>query len=266
MPDVDRDDLALIERAAGEAGRIAMRWWREDPKVWMKEGDSPVSEADIAVDEYLKETLLDARPDYGWLSEETEDDPQRRLGQRTFIVDPIDGTRGFIQGARNWCVSIAVVEKNRPVAGVLCSPPLERTITAKGGAGTFDNGTRVRFGSRSPGPISVTGPRVFMESATRILDRSTVRSPFVPSLAWRLAMVACNEVDVAFARSSARDWDLAAADLIVHEAGAVLTDAGAAPLSYNCPSTRHGVLVACGPTQHEAMLDVARRVIEEAKT
>ena len=114
-------DLALLQTAAREAGRIALGFFRQDPQVWWKEGNSPVSEADFAVDRFLKEALLGARPDYGWLSEET--DPLAEVAtlveppRRFFVIDPIDGTRSFIRGEDTWCVSVAVVEGGRPVAG-----------------------------------------------------------------------------------------------------------------------------------------------------
>ncbi|TIP78409.1 MAG: 3'(2'),5'-bisphosphate nucleotidase CysQ, partial [Mesorhizobium sp.] len=106
MPELDqvtsaagaREDLPLLRDAAREAGAIAMRYFGNNPQVWMKGGTSPVSEADHAADAYLRQTLLAARPDYGWLSEETADDPARLAARRTFVVDPIDGTRGFLEG------------------------------------------------------------------------------------------------------------------------------------------------------------------------
>ena len=142
MPDVkanknerDQADLNLLTELGREAGKIAMRWFGEDPKVWMKEGQSPVSEADFAVDAFLKRELLAARPDYGWLSEETDDNEDRLNLDRVFVVDPIDGTRGFIAGSAQWCVSIAVVEQGRPVAGILECPALEQTIVARESSG-----------------------------------------------------------------------------------------------------------------------------------
>mgnify|MGYP001825663736 FL=1 len=95
-------DLDLLKSAALEAGKIARRYWRDDPQVWDKGGDDPVSEADFAVDTYLRTALLAARPDYGWVSEETEDDPARIDKPRTFVVDPIDGTRAFVAGEKTW--------------------------------------------------------------------------------------------------------------------------------------------------------------------
>ena len=136
-------DLALLVEAAQEAGRIAMRYFKNDPEVWMKGGTSPVSEADYAVDAFLRETLLDARPDYGWLSEETIDDAARLSARRTFVVDPIDGTRGFLEGNSRWCVSVAVVELGNSLAGVLECPARKETFAAKLGGGAFRNGIRV---------------------------------------------------------------------------------------------------------------------------
>jgi myo-inositol-1(or 4)-monophosphatase len=118
-PDID---LALLLDAARQAGAIALRYFGKDPQVWMKEGASPVSEADYAADAYLRETLLAARPDHGWLSEETADDPARLKARRLFVVDPIDGTRGFLEGKDTWCVSVALVEDGRTIAGVLECP------------------------------------------------------------------------------------------------------------------------------------------------
>ena len=266
MPAADRaEDLALLRHHAAEAGRIAMDWFGETPKVWMKEGQSPVSEADFAVDTYLRRELLAARPDYGWLSEETEDNPDRRNRRRVFVVDPIDGTRGFLAGDRRWCISIAVVEEQRPVVGVLECPALDRRIEAVAGGGAFEDGEPL---PRRPvrRPLRVSGPKVFMRHADAMPDlmQDMRHAGYIPSLAWRIALVATGEIEVGFARASARDWDLAAADLIVQEAGARLTDDACAGLAYNCPSTRHGILVAGREPYHGAMCRVAGEVVRHA--
>ena len=257
MPAADQQDLELIRDHALEAGRIAMGYFKKDNEVWWKEGNSPVSEADFAVDSFLREKLLEARPDYGWLSEETDDDLDRLETRRTFVVDPIDGTRGFINGMDKWCVSIAVVEQRRPIAAVLESPVLSQTVMAGVGQGAMMTGTTI-CAVAPRDPLVMTGPRTFLDELSEGLEEKVEKSPFVPSLAWRLAMVAIGDLDVALARASARDWDLAAADLIVHEAGAVLTDLNNQPLTYNCRSTRHGALVASHVDRHEEMLDLAR--------
>ncbi len=268
MPDADRNsaDLDLLTGIAKEAGAIAMRWFREDPQVWMKEGNSPVSEADFAVDEFLKEQLLSARPDYGWLSEETDDDLDRLNAGRTFVVDPIDGTRGFISGSKQWCVSIAVVENNRPVAGVLECPALQQIITAHAAGGAMMNGKPISSGVTEQAEIiRVTGPRSLQTAVGDLSDLNMKRTPFVPSLAYRLAMMAMGEIDLALARGSAKDWDLAAADLIVHEADGRLSDLEGSALHYNCRDIRHGTLVASRSSAHNEMLDLARQAMDKTK-
>jgi myo-inositol-1(or 4)-monophosphatase len=132
-------DLKLLEDAALEAGELALTFFGRDPETWFKGNKSPVSEADIAVDRFLGETLRAARPDYGWLSEETADDPIRLQHDRVFIVDPIDGTRAFLAGGDEWTVSVAVVDKGRPVAGaVYCPRRKEMFLAAKGGGASLN--------------------------------------------------------------------------------------------------------------------------------
>ena len=127
MPDAEAvsdraDDLALLTEATREAGRIALGYFKRDPKVWTKGANSPVTEADLAANHSLHASLTAARPDYGWLSEESADTPDRLARRRLFVVDPIDGTRGFIDGNPDWCVSVALVEDGAPVAAVLYVP------------------------------------------------------------------------------------------------------------------------------------------------
>lgn len=258
MPESDnRADLVLMEELGREAGAIALRYFGDDPQVWMKEGQSPVSEADFAVDTFLREKLLAARPNYGWLSEETVDDASRNSATRTFVVDPIDGTRGFINGSSQWCISIAVVEDNRPVAGVLECPVLKETFCAVAGDGATLNSQSL---TTPPGEkhdeMRLAGPRNLAKSGA---DWGVDVVPFVPSLAYRIAMVAKGTLDGALARGSAKDWDLAAADIIVHEAGAVLSDVDGKRLAYNCTDIRHGTLVAGTEGNHQKLLDLAQR-------
>ena len=257
-------DLALVEELTREAGRIAFSYFGKDPQVWMKEGASPVSQADFAVDSFLKEKLLEARPDYGWLSEETEDTTARLEKKRTFVVDPIDGTRGFLKGMDRWCVSVAIVENRRPVVGVLNAPVLDETLCAAAGTGAKFNGAEMK--TRSMGnPIVMTGPRKFLGDDDTQFGKVIEKTAFIPSLAWRIAMVAKGEIDVALARGSACDWDLAAADLIVHEAQGKLTDFDGAMLDYNCKSIRHGTLVASERTGHEEILDLTRQAMDKRR-
>ena len=245
-------DLELLRAAADEAADIALGYFRKDPRTWFKDGGSPVSEADMAVDQFLLEKLSAARPDYGWLSEEATDNPERLSRDRTFIVDPIDGTRAFLQGDSLWSISLAVVEAGRPVAGVVFAPVLERCFTAIAEGGLQVDGGPVE-------PVTVrqairprfAGSRQYAKQLERQFD-IRMHPRFVPSLAYRLALVAAGEIDVTIVRPGARDWDLAAADLLVQEAGARLADLSGERLRYNRPETEHPTLVATTPDLFDA--------------
>jgi len=243
LPEADGSDLDLIRGAAREAATIAMRYFRKNPETWTKEGDSPVTEADIAVDRFLRNILLSARPDYGWLSEETADNPDRLSARRTFVVDPIDGTRAFIGGSSQWCVSVAIVENGRPIAGVLDCPAREEVYLAAAATEATRNGEVIHVAAPS-GIHRVAGPRTLMDSVPDELRRDFEKVSYIPSLAYRLALVASGAIDATFVKANARDWDIAAADLILSRAGGRILNARMAQPLYAGRSTAHGVLVA----------------------
>ncbi len=256
-------DLELLRRAALEAGQLAMTFFRRNPSTWAKEGGSPVTEADMAVAALLRTGLLAERSHYGWLSEETVDDPVRRERETIFVVDPIDGTRGFIQGDERWCVSLAVVRNGRPEAAVLYAPARDELFTAVSGGGAFLGDRRISVPSRRTfAQACIAGPRGWLKNPI-IRDTGARMQSYIPSLAYRFATVAAGGCDMAFARPRAHDWDLAACDLLVHEAGGRLTDLdGTAPI-YNRESSIHGVLAAANAELHPALLAALRRIAEE---
>ncbi len=257
------DDLALLERAGAEAAALALSYFGREPQVWLKDGGSPVSEADLAVDRRLAEVLLGERPDYGWLSEETADTRLRLGRDRVFVVDPIDGTRSFLAGAKDWTVSLAVVEAGRPVVSVLVAPALDETFHAVAGEGAFLSGRRLHARS-----VAGLGDARFASSrryAGAVGGSGPPRKPrFIGSLAYRIALVAAGEIDVVIAKPAARDWDLAAADLLVHEAGARLATLGGANLGYNGQDTTHPTLIAANPALFGDVVKLVRRVDSES--
>lgn len=250
-------DLALIRDAAREGGAIALGHFRKDPETWLKDGSSPVSEADIAVDDFLRRTLMAARPDYGWLSEETVDNRERLSARRTFVVDPIDGTRAFIEGNTTWCVSIAVVEDGRTLAGVLDCPAKNEVYEATLRGQPTLNGAPIAVAAPGSEP-RIAGPKQMLERAPAYM-RAGPAIPYVPSLAYRIAMVASGRLDATFVKPNSHDWDLAAADLILQRAGGgVLDDTGARPF-YAGLQPRHGALVAGSGPLLQAMARVIAR-------
>jgi myo-inositol-1(or 4)-monophosphatase len=244
--------------AVREAGALALSTFQKPLKSWIKGESSPVSEADIAVDHLLRERLTADTPHFAWLSEESVDDPARLDARFVWIVDPIDGTRAYIAGLPDWTVSVALVENGRPVAACLYAPVLEEFYLAVAGAGATLNGAAI---AASPGTTladaRIAGPKALIEKLVAA-EPSIAAMPRVRSLALRLARVAQGTCDAAFAGGNSHDWDLAAADLLVHEAGGALTPFDGGALIYNRPEPRHGMLVAAGRDRHATLIKLLR--------
>jgi myo-inositol-1(or 4)-monophosphatase len=250
------EDLKLLEDTVRAGGEIARKYYGGDYKRWSKEGGSPVTEADLAVDKYLCETLMAARPDYGWLSEESVDDPARLSRRHVFVVDPIDGTVAFLKNRPHFTVCAAVVVDGRPCCGAIYNPITDELYSARSGGGARRNGL----------PIHVTARETLAECAM-LGDRTQLaRAPWPMlhvqnrnSVAYRLMLVADGSADASVSLSAKRDWDLAAADIILHEAGGFLTDAQGTTLRYNGASTIQPSLVAANPALHAEIIALLRQ-------
>ena len=261
--EIDRTELQdRLSVAVRDAGALALETFRRPLRSWTKNASSPVSEADIAVDALLRERLL-AIHDAGWLSEETEDDPARLDRSDVWIVDPIDGTRAYIAGEPEWSISVALVRAGRPVVAALYAPASEEMFLSMVGGGVTLNGRPIRAteGGLLEG-ARLSGPKRRLDRLVRMAPGIEVM-PRVPSLALRLARVAAGSLDATFAGPNSHDWDLAAADLLVHEAGGALTTLSGRPLTYNTPDPVHDALVAAGGARHAALLGLIRDRLAE---
>jgi myo-inositol-1(or 4)-monophosphatase len=252
------DPVAAAARLSAcvlEAGLLARSMFGTQIKAWTKGESSPVCEADIAVDRLLRQRLADAGAAIGWLSEESVDDHARLAARYVWIVDPIDGTRSYLAGLPDWAVSAALVDNGRPIAACLYAPVTDEFFMAIVDRGATRNGTAI---ATTPGTTlaqaRIAGPKRFLEHLAAVAPPFTVM-PRLRSLALRLARVAQGAVDVAIVGGESHDWDLAAADLLVHEAGGALTQVGGAPVTYNLPVLRHGMLVAAGRDRHAALTE-----------
>ena len=247
-------DLELLETAAREAGDIALRFWRADPKVWDKGENDPVSEADLAVDTHLRQSLLAARPDYGWVSEETEDDMARLNARKVFIVDPIDGTRSFVAGDKTWAHSLAVSVDGKITAACVFLPAREKLYLAATGEGATMNGQRLEASAaHALEGATVLSPKVTFRDEFWRQDPPPVKRHFRPSLAYRMALVGEGRFDAMLTLRPAWEWDIAAGALIASEAGAQVTDRHGQPLSFNSPERRTEGVIAAGPALHKAL-------------
>lgn len=239
-----KQDLDIVRSAVQGASTVAMQYFLRSPNVWWKhEGSSPVCDADIAVNDYLESFLRPLRPAYGWLSEETDDDLQRLNYETLFVVDPIDGTRAFIEGRNEWCISVAVVHHGRPVIGVVHASALGKEFFVSVGMKSTCNGKNISVSSNQmsdslaimASDVSLKG----LDSYVRFRRQSSISS-----LCLRILMIASGEVDVLIVDRNANDWDLAAADLLLECSGGALVDIDRKLLTYNRSQVNHEVLFA----------------------
>ncbi|MCX7899007.1 MAG: 3'(2'),5'-bisphosphate nucleotidase CysQ [Methylocystis sp.] len=261
------DFLPRLEEVARSAGDIAMRYFRLGERtsaaVSYKGGGSPVTEADLAVDRFLFEETRKLAPQAAWLSEETRDDPARLSCDSLVVVDPIDGTTAFARGDKRWAISIALIEKGRPVAGVVHAPAKEETFVAARGFGAALNGVRLDSPQRAKlDRARLVAPKGVQERAARLGFSIAPRSP---SLALRLVDLAAGRHDIVVAAPNARDWDIAAADIVLEEAGAVLCEPDGAKLTYNRASLARRMLVAAPNSLLTETLALTRAVSQEGR-
>jgi myo-inositol-1(or 4)-monophosphatase len=262
--DADIDARAardLLVFAARETGALALEYFRPggrtSAKVTAKAGGSPVTDADLAADSLLKRRLLEALPQAGWLSEETVDDFERLARRSLIIVDPIDGTRAFVTGDPRWAVSAALVVDERPVAGVVHAPALDETYAAaRGGSATFNGAPLARLAAWPPRVAA--GPKPIIEAMAEKIGHPVEITPRIPALAYRLALAARGALDFAVAAENSHDWDIAAADILLEEAGARLIDASGERLRYNGRQVRRGALLAAPDAAAPRLLEAFR--------
>lgn len=254
-------DLALLTDAAREAGRIALRFWRREHKVWDKGGEhGPVTEADLAVNDMLKSRLLAARPDYGWLSEETPDSADRLAVDTVFIIDPIDGTRAFVAGEETWAHSLAVAHKGKVTTGVVYLPALDRIYTVSESSLPMKDGQPISASRRDV----LEGANILTTKANLLPEKwpggvPEITRSFRASLAYRLCLAAEGRFDGMLTLRDAWEWDIAAGSLIAERAGAVVTDRKGQSLQFNRPTALSEGVLALPPSLHS---DVLRRLGE----
>jgi myo-inositol-1(or 4)-monophosphatase len=256
---------SFVEAACG-AGTLALAFFRPGAAtsagISHKPGGSPVTEADYLVDRFLKKRLETLVPEAGWLSEETADTSARLSKDIVLVVDPIDGTRGFMRGHGAWAIAIALVEQGRPLIGVVHAPALGETYVGVRGAGARLNDTAIEVSKLAAlGATSRVAAPVFLAERLREAGLQFALQPKIPSLALRFANVASGALDAGFASENAHDWDIAAADLILHEAGGRLASLDGRAIVYNRRDTRHGLLTAA-PAQIHAEVNAAARLVD----
>jgi myo-inositol-1(or 4)-monophosphatase len=253
-----KDDARLLFDAVREAGELGLSLAaRKALKHWTKPDGSHVTEGDLAINALLEERLRKARPGYGWLSEETPDSAERLSREKLWIIDPIDGTRAFMEGRREWCVAVALAIGGRPVLGAVYRPRLEEFYSAVEGEGALLNGEPLSI----PDSDSLSGARIAgNRKALKGLEHAGISGDVTGALPLqlRLAYVAAGRIDGAVSIGRRNDWDLAAGELLVIEAGGAVSGLSGEGYIYNRPEPWQQGLVAAGAKRHAALVEVLR--------
>ncbi|MGC1178047.1 MAG: inositol monophosphatase family protein [Methyloceanibacter sp.] len=255
------EDFLLLKQAATDAGSLALSYFRRELAVKRKIDGSEVSEADLAVDAALKRALGGGRPSYGWLSEETEDDANRLERRFVWMVDPIDGTNAFLRHVPEWTISAALVESGKPVLGIVFNPATQEFFHAVRGEGAFLNDAPIKVSDRSglEGALVIASGGLFKKRIWKT-PWPEVKSRWVNSVAYRLALVAAGRADATLSLSAKSEWDLAAGVLLVEEAGGTVTDHHGHAYRFNLPVPRFPSLVAAPPRLHAKLLERTSRI------
>ncbi len=255
MPVSDAALLFDVVREAGELGLALGR--RQDLRHWTKPDGSHVTEGDLAINELFTQRLRAARPDDGWLSEETPDSPARLQRDRLWIIDPIDGTRAFMEGREEWCVAAALAVQGRPVLACVYCPRRAEFFAAAAGEGATLNEMRLAIpDSSSLEGAHIAGNRKALASLAHLGVRADPSGSLPLQL--RLAHVAAGRLDGAVSIGKRNDWDLAAGELLVTEAGGVVSGSSGEGYIYNRAEPWQLGLVAAGAKRHAALIDAVR--------
>ena len=244
-------ELKIAVQAAKEAGKIAMKYYQGSYDIREKSANNPVTTADLMTNHRIREIIYRAFPDDGWLSEETEDSPERLAKSRVWVIDPIDGTEEFIAGIPEFAISIALVVEGTPVVGVLHNPATAELFYAYVSGGAFCNGT----------PIYSSSCRS-LKQASMIVSRTEHRKgllagliplvgeiQYIGSVTYKLAKLAAGIGDLYVTVRPKNEWDFCAGDLILREAGGVLWDKAGQTIRYNKKRVRQSTgLFAGNPT------------------
>jgi myo-inositol-1(or 4)-monophosphatase len=247
-----QDDLERIGTALVRAGTVLKRYAGAAVSVSYKASNSPVTEADLAADALLRREL--PRAGEGWLSEESADSRERLECRRVWIVDPLDGTREFIEGVAHWTVSIGLAEDGEAVAGGIYNPSTDELFLGARDSGATLNGAAI-----------TVSPRTALEGATVLSNRWALRKrpaelsgqPFavkvVNAMAYSLALIACGRADALWSRSPKHEWDTAAGTALIRAAGGRVTTYEGGAMRFNAWPPRAAGIVASNGALHRAV-------------
>ena len=232
-------ELKITIKAAKEAGDVILKYYKSKYEIKDKSYHNPVTTADKEADETIKKILMTNFPDYGWLSEETVDSSERLLKEKVWVVDPLDGTKEFIEGIPNFVVSIGLVKEGNPILGILYNPVTKELFSASKGEGAFLNNERISCSSKEK-----TEEMVILNSRSETRrglwnpykDKFKVLEP-IGSVAYKLGLTAAAKADVFASLRPKNEWDICAGNCIINESGGKLIDLNGNQRKYNLEKT-----------------------------
>ncbi len=251
----------IIKETIIEAGKIASNWYKNNPKSWKKEDGTSVSEADIEINEFLYKNLSKKIKNIGWLSEENKDDLSRLNYKKVLLVDPIDGTKSFLEGKSDFCISVALISSGRPVSGIIFNPIKKELFEAEVNKGAWINSKRIYTSST----LQLTDSK--MCAFKPMFSHPAWKKPWPNmkisnknSIAYRMSLVAKGDFDSMMALNNKSDWDLAAGDLLIKEAGGKVTDHKGKELIYNQKNTIKNSVIGCCEGLHHKIIEMVQEI------
>ena len=245
----------LVKESILKAGKLALKWFKKDPEQWKKDDGSLVSKADIEINDLLNKLLKNKNPEFGWLSEENEDDKSRLNKKITFVVDPLDGTKAFLEGKKEFSISVAIVKNGLPVSGIVFSPSTDEMFEAEKNKGSWKNNKKVIISNYN------RLEKCKMIAFKPMFSHPAWKEPWPKmdvenrnSIAYRMALVASGQYDAMMALNSKNDWDIAAGDLLISEAGGIVTLHTNKKIIYNIENTKKPSVIGTNKAIHEKII------------
>ena len=245
----------LVKESILEAGKLALKWFKKDPEKWEKDDGSLVSKADIEINDLLNKLLKNKNPEFGWLSEENEDDKSRLNKKITFVVDPLDGTKAFLEGKKEFSISIAIVKNGLPISGIVFSPSTGEMFEAEKNKGSWKNNKKITISNYS------RLKKCKMIAFKPMFSHPAWKEPWPKmdvenrnSIAYRMALVASGQYDAMMALNSKNDWDIAAGDLLISESGGIVTLHTNKKIIYNTENIKKPSVIGTNISIHEKII------------
>ena len=257
---LEKNYIAIAFDAISKAGKIALSFEKEKIHFWNKSVGQPVTHADIEINLFLKKFFEKHTPEFGWLSEESEDDKSRFTKKSFWCVDPIDGTRSYINKRPEYVISIALVSNSTPIFGLIFNPKTNEMFSAEKNFGAFCNKKKIKVSDNIDlNSCKVAISNSELKNIEKILFFKNLKILSMGSIAYKIALVAKGQVDIALSFTKKSDWDLAAASLILEEAGGLISDIENEKINYNTNELNISSVFAANPRIHRRLLNEIKK-------